>query len=163
MLVTELPLLRIVFASTSGHTQYVVDSLVGSLEHPSQRCRIAVTRAERTQLEDLRSGDLLVLASGTWNAGGSEGQLNPHMSALLEDKARNLDLGGRPSACIGLGDDRYFYTARAADLLQEYVIAHDGRLIVESLRIVNEPYGQEDKVQMWAKRLLEASQQIGRS
>jgi flavodoxin I len=161
--VPDPPLIRIVFASTSGHTQYVVDSLVRSLEQLSQRWRIAATRAEKTQPEDLRSGVLLVLASGTWNTGGSEGQLNPYMSMLLQDKASNLDLGGKPCACIGLGDDRYFYTARAVDLLQDYVIAHDGRLIVESLRVMNEPYGQEDKVQNWAKQLLEASQQIVRS
>ena len=163
MLLTDLPLIRIVFASTSGHTQYVVDSLVGSLERHSQQWRIAATRAEETSSEDLRSGDILLLASGTWNTGGSEGQLNPHMSMLLQGEARDLDLGDQPCACIGLGDDRYFYTARAVDLLQDYVLTHDGRLIVESLKIVNEPYGQERKVQNWAKQLLHAAQQIDRS
>ena len=35
------------------------------------------------------------------------------MSVLLQDKAKNLDLASKPCAAIGLGDDRYFYTARA--------------------------------------------------
>ena len=48
---------------------------------------------------------------------GIEGQLNPYMWVLLQDKAKNLDLAGKPCACIGLGDHRYFYTARAADHL----------------------------------------------
>jgi len=35
--------------------------------------------AEKTQPQDLLSGDVLLLASSTWNTGGIEGQLNPHM------------------------------------------------------------------------------------
>src|SRR4051812_48849002 len=165
MLVTDLPLISIVFASTSGHTQYVVDTLVWSLEQRAPAWRIVATRAEseKTWPEDLRSEDVLVLACGTWNTGGSEGQLNPYMSILLQDKGRDVNLGGRRCACIGLGDDRYFYTARAVDLLQDYVLSHHGRLVVESLKIVNEPYGQEDKVRNWAKQLLEAAQRIVRS
>ena len=46
--------------------------------------------AEKTQPQDLLSGDILLLASATWNTGGIEGQLNPHMSVLLHDKAKTL-------------------------------------------------------------------------
>jgi flavodoxin I len=159
----DLPLLTIVFASTSGHTQYVVDALIQSLAPLSEGWRIASTRAEKAQPGDLRNADLLVLASGTWNTGGSEGQLNPHMSILLQDKASNLDLAGGPCACIGLGDDRYFYTARAVDLLEDYVKTHHGRLIVASLKVVNEPYGQEQQIRNWANHLHEAATQIGSS
>jgi hypothetical protein len=89
-----------------------------------------------------------------------EGQLNPHMWALLQDKAKTLDLAGKPCACIGLGDHRYFYTARAADHLQQYVTAHHGRLIVPALKIIDEPYGQEEAVRVWGKQLVDASKQI---
>src|SRR5690349_8462143 len=92
----DLPLLTIVFASTSGHTQYMVDVLVQALTPLSTGWRIVSTRAEKAQSGDLRNADLLVLASGTWNTGGSEGQLNPHMSLLLQDRASNLDLADAP-------------------------------------------------------------------
>jgi flavodoxin I len=159
----DLPLLTIVFASTSGHTQYVVDVLIQSLAPLSRVWHVASTRAEEAQADDLRNADLLVLASGTWTTGGSEGQLNPYMSMLLQDEASNLDLAGRPCGCIGLGDDRYFYTARAVDLLEGYVEAHHGRLIVASLKVMNEPYGQEQRVRDWANQLREAAAQIGSS
>ena len=149
--------LHIVFASTSGHTEYVVEALIESLKSITPGWEIEETMAEKTQPQDLLSGGVLLLASSTWNTGSIEGQLNPHMWVLLHDKAKTLDLAGKPCACIGLGDHRYFYTARAADHLQNYVKAHHGRLIVPTLKIVGEPYGQEEAVIAWAKQLVDAS------
>jgi flavodoxin I len=149
--------LHIVLASTSGHTEYVVDALTVSLKSSTPGWEIEATMAEKTQPQDLLRGDVLLLASSTWNTGGSEGQLNPHMWVLLQDKAKTLDLAGKPCACIGLGDHRYFYTARAADHLQHYVEAHYGRLIVPTLTITDEPYGQEEAVRVWGKQLVDAS------
>jgi flavodoxin I len=148
-------LLHIVFASTSGHTEYVVDALTDCLKSIVPGWEIEETMAEKTQPQDLLNGDVLLLASATWNTGGGEGQLNPHMSVLLHDKAKTLDLAGKPCACIGLGDHRYFYTARAADHLQHYVAAHHGRLIAPTLKIIDEPYGQEEAVTVWGKQLVD--------
>jgi flavodoxin len=147
--------LHIVFASTSGHTEYVVESLIDSLKSITPGWKIEETMAEKAQPQDLLSGDVLLLASGSWNTGSIEGQLNPHMWVLLHDKAKTLDLAGKPCACIGLGDHRYFYTARAADHLEHYVEAHHGRLIVPTLKIVDEPYGQEEAVRVWGKQLVD--------
>jgi flavodoxin I len=76
---------------------------------------------------------VVLLASGTWDVRGIEGQLNPHMRELLHDKAADLDLAGKPCACIALGDDRYFYTARAADHLEQFVRSHHGRALLPTL------------------------------
>jgi flavodoxin I len=149
--------LHIVFASTSGHTEYVVEALIDFLKNITPGWEIEETMAEKAQPRDLLSGDVLLLASATWNTGGIEGQLNPHMSVLLHDKAKTLDLAGKPCACIGLGDHRYFYMARAGDYLQHYVKAHHGRIIVPTLKIIGEPYGQEEAVRVWGKQLVDAS------
>jgi flavodoxin I len=149
--------LHIVFASTSGHTKYVVDALVDFLKSIAAGWEIEETMAEKARPQDLLSGDVLLLASATWNTGGIEGQLNPYMWGLLHDRAKTLDLAGKPCACIGLGDHRYFYTARAADHLQHYVKAHHGQLIAPTLKIIDEPYGQEEAVRVWGKQLVNAS------
>jgi flavodoxin I len=149
--------LHIVFASTSGHTEYVVDALADVLKSIIPGWEIEETRAEKTQPQDLLSGDVLLLASSTWNTGGIEGQLNPHMWSLLNDRSKNLDLAGKPCACIGLGDHRYFYMARAADHLQNYIEAHHGRLLAPTLKIIDEPYGQEAAVRVWGRQLVDAS------
>ena len=143
--------LYIIFATTSGHTEFVVDTFMKAVELSDWA--VEKTLAEKASPQDMLQGAVLLLASSTWNAGGVEGQLNPHMAALLQSKAANLDLAARPSACIGLGDHRYYYTARAADLLQEYVESHHGRLLLPALRIVDEPYGQEKAILAWGKQL----------
>jgi len=155
--VIQRRVLHIVFASTSGHTQYVVEALIDSLRSMTPGWEIEETMAEKAQPQDLLSGDVLLLASGSWNTGSIEGQLNPHMWVLLHDKAKTLDLAGKPCACIGLGDHRYFYTARAADHLEHYVETHHGRLIVPTLKIIDEPYDQEEAVRVWGKQLVDAS------
>jgi flavodoxin len=155
--VIQRRVVHIVFASTSGHTEYVVEALIDSLKSTTPGWKIEQTKAEKAQPQDLLNGDVLLLASATWNTGGIEGQLNPHMWVLLYDKARTLDLAGKPCACIGLGDHRYFYTARAADHLQHYVKDHHGRLIVPTLKIIDEPYGQEEAVRVWGEQLVDAS------
>jgi flavodoxin I len=152
--------LHIVFASTSGHTAYMVEALIDSLKSTAPSWEIEATMAEKTQPQDLLNGDVLLLASSTWNTGSVEGQLNPHMWVLLQDKAKALDLAGKPCACIGLGDHRYFYTARAADHLQHYVEAHHGRLIVPTLKVIDEPYGQEEAVRVWGKQLVDVSKLV---
>jgi flavodoxin I len=155
--------LHVVYASTSGHTEYVVDVLVDYLTSSAPGWEIQRAMAERTGPQDLLRGDVLLLASSTWDAGGVEGQLNPHMSVLLQEEAKSLDLGLKPCACIALGDDRYLYVARAADHLERYVRTHHGRPILPTLKIINEPYGQTDTVRLWAKRLLAESNQVARA
>jgi flavodoxin I len=150
--------LHIVFASTSGHTEYVVDTLIGSLREFAQGWDIQKRMAEKTQPLDLLQGDVLLLASSTWNTGGIEGQLNPHMEELLQEQAKDVDLADKPCACIGLGDHRYFYLARAGDRLQGYVKTHHGQLILPTLKIIDEPYGQEETVRAWGIQLVTASQ-----
>jgi len=86
-----VPTIHIIYASTSGHTEYVVDQLIGFLKAKAEDLEIEKQRAELTKPEDLLRGDILLLASATWNTGSIEGQLNPHMWMLLQDKAKNLD------------------------------------------------------------------------
>ncbi|OIO55772.1 hypothetical protein AUJ46_00560 [Candidatus Peregrinibacteria bacterium CG1_02_54_53] len=148
-----MALLHIIYSSSTGNTEYVVDTLIAALHESSSKLIVEKQRAEEAQAEDLLKGDVLLLASGTWNTGGSEGQLHPRVYALLTDRAKDCDLRQKPCAIIALGDKRYFYTARAMEHLVQFVQQHNGRS-TESLVIVNEPYGQEEKVQKWAQKLL---------
>jgi flavodoxin len=144
--------IHIICASTSGHTEFVVDTLIASLKMTT----VEKQRAEQATPEDLLRGDVLVLAASTWNTGGPEGQLNPHMHALLMARAAGVDLKGKKVAVIGLGDDRYHFLCRAADLMMEYVRSHNGVLIVPELRMINEPYGQEKTVEKWSQQFVKA-------
>ena len=142
--------LHIIYASSSGHTEYVVDLLKDILKDVT----LTVQRAEEAKPEDLHKSDVLILGCGTWNTGGSEGQLNIHMDALLNGRAKDIDLGSKPCAIIALGDDRYRYTCRATEHLIQFILKHNGTTCSTPLLIVNEPYGQEDKIQKWGEKLL---------
>lgn len=142
--------LQIVYASTSGHTEYVIGIIAEALKG---HANVTVTRIERATPETLLAGDALLLASGTWNTGGVEGQLNPYMHAFLKGAAKGVALNGRQVVVVALGDERYRYTANAGNHLEEYVTSHGGVLLGERLVIVNEPYGQEAAVEEWTKKL----------
>ncbi len=146
--------IRFVYASTAGHTEYVLTGLAERLAQGSVPVTVTMVRAERATTTDLLADDLLLLACGTWNTGGAEGQLNPHMHALLRERAADLDLQGKPCLVIGLGDQRYRYTANAAVLLEQYITSHGGALIVPALKIVNEPYDRlDDLLKAWLDQL----------
>jgi flavodoxin len=114
-------------------------------------------RVELATPEDLLNCDLLILASSTWNTGGPEGQLNPHMHAFVFGRGKDIALNGKNVAIVGLGDTRYHYTCRAADYLEQYVRDHGGK-VISTLKILNEPYGQEATITQWAKSIIDNEQ-----
>ena len=148
-----VPSIHIFYASTSGHTEYVTQLLEEQL-HNEKSLTVRRIRAEVARPEDLIGSDILILASGTWNTGGIEGQLNPHMHEFLLGRAKDMDLQGKKVAIIALGDDRYFYTCRAGEHLRQFVQTHGGCVLEPPLLIVNEPYGQEEQVRKWGSALL---------
>ncbi|TSC58443.1 MAG: hypothetical protein Greene041619_667 [Candidatus Peregrinibacteria bacterium Greene0416_19] len=147
------PSLRIIYASTSGHTEFVVQTLVSALHDLAPDVPVDVRRAEEAAPDDLLRADALILASGTWNTGGQEGQLNPHMHALLLERAAGIDLAGKPMAFISLGDDRYYFTTRCTEHFLRFMREHGGTQLLPPLIILNEPYEQAGKIEAWAERL----------
>ncbi len=146
--------IHIISASTSGNTEYVVQTLTSCLQKQSTDLSVDIQRAEKAQPMDLLRGDVLILASGTWNTGGTEGQLNPHMHALLMDRAKDIDLQKKPLTFISLGDDRYYFRTRCTEHFLRFQREHNGVLFVPPLVLVNEPYGQEERICQWGQKLL---------
>lgn len=117
--------------------------------------KVATQRAEEAQPDDLLKGDALILACGTWNTGGSEGQLHIRMDALLNERAKDIDLEGKHIGLIALGDERYYFTGRATEHLIQFVMNHNGKVLGNPLLIINDPIGQEEKVVKWGDKLLQ--------
>lgn len=149
----SVSLLHIIYSTSTGHTEHVVDTLIAALKTKVPTLMVEKQRAEMVKPEDFSRGDVLLLACGTWNTGGSEGQLNVHMHALLKERAAATDLQKKPCLLMALGDSRYHYTARAMEHFMTFVTQHNG-MVADSLVIINEPYGQEDKVEKWVEKIL---------
>gem|GEM_PF-981356 len=145
----------IIYASTSGHTEYVVERLVALLQERAPQISVRVLRAESAGPEDLTSADVLVLGSGTWHMFGQEGQLNERMHRLLFDRCTGVDLSRTPVALISLGDDRYHFTARCTEHFMRFLKDHGGKTFLLPLIIVNEPYGQEERIVKWGEKFME--------
>lgn len=152
------PSLHIIYASTSGHTEYVVDELCSYFAEKAPDIQIERQRAELAKREDLLRGDVLILGSGTWNYGGVEGQLNMYMHHLLFDRAKDIDLAGKQIAFISLGDDRYRYTTRCTEGFMRFAKLSRAKPLLIPLIVVNEPYGQEERIQKWGEKLLQIVQ-----
>ncbi len=146
--------IHVICASTSGNSEHVVDVVSRRIAAVRPDLSVEVQRAERAGPDDLRRGDLVILASGTWNTGGKEGQLNPHMHALLEDRAKGVDLGGKPMTFISLGDERYYFRTRCTEHFLRFQRDHRAALFAPPLVLVNEPYGQEEKICQWTDKIL---------
>ena len=151
--------LTFIEASTSGHTSFVIDEMLQFLktEHPEITTR--KVRAETAGIQDLSSSDALVFGSGTWNTGGTEGQLNPFMHELLFTTLQGIECK-KPMAFISLGDDRYYFTTRCTEHFLRFQRQAGGTSLLMPLVIVNEPYDQTEKIRVWAKKLLEAVKKI---
>ncbi len=152
---TVMPIrIRLIYGSTTGHTEYVVSAVSERLS--AAGATVTMQRVELAQADDLRQADIILLACGTWNTGGIEGQLNPHMHAFLRERAQHVELNSLPCLAIGLGDRRYRYTANAAPLLEKFLTEHGGVLLLPALKVVDEPYDRLDEVlQPWLEQLLQ--------
>ncbi len=146
-----IPTLIIIYTTGTGHTEFVVDLVMTTLATLIPDLRIVKQRAESSTPEDLMKGSVLLLACGSWNTNNLEGQMSPFMHDLLAVRALKEDLKGMPAAVIGLGDDRYFFTAKAADRMADYCQTHNAKLLLPALKIINEPFDQEKKIVAWTK------------
>ncbi len=148
--------IHIIYASTSGNTEHVVETLTSFMGEKYPDFILTMQRAEEAKEEDLLKPDVLVLASGTWNYDAVEGYLNMHMRELLEKKVKDIDLQGKPIAFISLGDDRYYYTGRATERFMQFAMGHNAKSCCMPLILINDPFGQEEKVEKWAEKFVTA-------
>lgn len=152
--------LTIIYTTGTGHTEFVVDTVIAELARLAPDIRVTKQRAEASTPEDLTKSDTLLLACGSWNTNNVEGMMSPYMHDLLAVRAATHDLGGLPTAVIGLGDDRYFFTAKAADRMADFCTTHNGQLLLPPLKIINEPFDQTVKIKAWVKEFASALAKI---
>ena len=141
----------IIFGSTGGNTELVVDKVTEILE--SKGHQVDIRRAEESSYEDFQDYDLYLLASPTYGHGVLQ-----HEFQKLADQLKNQDLSGKKFAVIGLGDQRYEkeYLLESAKILEKLVKDHKGELVHVSLRILNTPVQYLDTtITAWAEQLSE--------
>ncbi len=93
--------------------------------------------------EDLKKADLLLFASPSWRTRKGDGQ--PHEFFLdFIDSMEGTRLPDKKFAIMGLGDTAYTHFCGAVDVLEGFVSALGGVLIIPSLRIDGFYFNQEE-------------------
>lgn len=146
--------IQIIYASTSGHTEAVVDRVAKAWR--KKGIKVALHRAEQVSMDVVKNNQLFVLASSTWN----HGQINPFFKKFLKELTEvKLSPADKKTAIIGLGDSRYepVYVCESAVKLEKAWLAQGGKVVGKVLKIEGDPFTVLDtKVRAWAVKTLPA-------
>lgn len=146
----KLPI-HIIYASTSGNTQYVMEQVAKLWQ--TEGYKVELHRAENTSVDVIKNNQNFLLATSTWD----HGMINPFFDKLLAEM-KNTDFSGKKSAFIGLGDRRYeqHYFCTGMTILKETWEKNNGKALGVALTIGREPFDQTIKlmIETWAKNTL---------
>jgi flavodoxin I len=140
----------IVFSSVGGHTEMVVSKVQEILATNGHT--VELSRVESIDPIQLYSFDLVILASPTYNQGTVEDKFVPFLNSF-----EKLDFESKKFAVIGLGSLKYYgeYLTESASILEEYINAAGGEIIINSLRINGHPAQfLSSLIQSWTTKLL---------
>ena len=148
-MVKELMGIDLVYASTSGNVEIVMETVAKVLRQNG--FKIALNRAEKTSIETIKKNKYFVFGTSTWD----HGQLNPFFQKLYE-AMQTVNFQNKEAAFVGLGDRRYepVLFCKGIDKVHELWLKKDGKEVGTMLKIQGEPYEILDsKVVPWASEL----------
>jgi flavodoxin len=144
--------IHILYSSWWGNTKFVIDTVADiftTCDH-----QVTMFSAITADVAEFLQGDITILACPTYD----HGLLHTPMDIYLQKSRESaVDLTGRRIVLIGLGDPKYDsdYTLESVRLMSEFILQQWGTLIYEPLRIVANPLTQVEKMQEWARGLME--------
>jgi len=139
----------IIYGSTSGNTELVVDHLAAMLQNSGHT--VDTKPGESCTFQDADGYELTILASPTYG----HGALQEYMMHINQEVA-TADNKGRQFAVIGLGDPKYDrnYNIESAVILEHSIKKSGGTLLVPSLKINKSPIPHlETTLKDWANQL----------
>lgn len=143
---------HVIYASTSGNVEAVVEKVATILEH--QGYTALLYRSEQTSIDVIEENQQFVIATSTWE----HGAINPFF-VKLHDQMKQADIKGKRAAFIGLGDRRYepVLFCEGMEKVRRTWLKNGGSELQEPLKINGEPYGLlETTVLPWASKLVQA-------
>jgi flavodoxin len=144
-------LIHIIYASTSGNTEYVMEQVAKYWQEAGMQVKLY--RAEQTTISTISDNKYFLFATSTWD----HGTINPFFNALLAEM-KKADFSGKTASFIGLGDRRYehHYFCSGMTLLKTIWEKNQGKSVGVALTIGREPFDQviEEMVQKWATETL---------
>jgi flavodoxin len=152
----------VLFGSNSGNTAYLAKIVGSGLEKNGYD--VVVKNVVDAYSDELRSYDLVVFGSSTWDGAKQEGlsprdqnkavqgNLQPDMKKFI-GQLSNYDFQQRPVAVFGVGHYSYTFTANAGRLLEEFLQKANAHLVSESFRVSDVPDLYVDAIEQWASEI----------
>lgn len=148
--------IHIIYASTTGNTEAVCDTLNALLTQKGYTS--VLHRAEETELTTITQNKYFILATSTWG----HGMINPYYDELLAG-IKYTDCKGKFAGFVGLGDHAYEEELfnRGIDTLKSAFIASGGAEIGNDLKIDGDPFSILDtKVPFWLDKYIAALENV---
>lgn len=121
----------LLYTTNSGSTEMAANEISGKL---SSHHEVTVKRINQATNEEIKSAELIILGSPSWDHDGKEGQ--PHDEFFTwKDTVDGSVFSGKPVAIFGLGDTSYQIFCGAVDELTTWVTGWGAKIIVEPLRL----------------------------
>lgn len=125
------------YSTVSWNTRLVGEALQGIVNNAGVTLELqdlAIDNSIWIQNDEI---DFMMFACGTYG----HGQLEKTMRKCMEETWRDVKLRWIPCAAIGLGDHRYDleYNMYAADIIEQWIDEHRGKIISPALRINRSP------------------------
>lgn len=140
----------LIYATNSGTTIEVSNYI--SSELTSKGHEVTIKDARDASPDEYNNYDLIIFGSSTWG----EGEVHESFKRLFEASV-GKSFPDKNFAVFGLGDSSYQHFCGAADQLEEYVKKLNGKLIIETLKINNFLFSQQDelpKIIEWSQKIL---------
>ncbi|MCO4851035.1 flavodoxin [Bacillus vallismortis] len=129
----------LVYATMSGNTEAMADLIEKGLQE-------AEAEADRFEVMDIDDAQLfndydhIMMGTYTWG----DGDLPDEFLDLAEDMDE-IDFSGKTCAVFGSGDTAYEFFCGAVDTLEAKIKERGGEIVLPSVKIENNPEGEEEK------------------
>ncbi|WP_338444274.1 flavodoxin [Bacillus spizizenii] len=129
----------LVYATMSGNTEAMADLIEKGL-------REAEVEADRFEAIDIDNAQLfndydhIIMGTYTWG----DGDLPDEFLDLAEDMDE-IDFSGKTCAVFGSGDTAYEFFCGAVDTLEAKIKERGGEIVLPSVKIENNPEGEEEE------------------
>jgi flavodoxin I len=120
--------IKIIYETKTGTTQYVTEILQKEWSQKGHQVDTHTLKYQGDQ-PDLHGIDVVVFGAPTYNDGLVEETMQ-HFTEIS-----SIDLSPFKVAVFGLGNREYPQFCTAATLLEKWVLEHQGKLVVEALKV----------------------------
>ncbi|MCY7884703.1 flavodoxin [Bacillus spizizenii] len=129
----------LVYATMSGNTEAMADLIEKGL----QEAEVEAYRFEAMDIDNAQlfnDYDHIIMGTYTWG----DGDLPDEFLDLAEDMDE-IDFSGKTCAVFGSGDTAYEFFCGAVDTLEAKIKERGGEIVLPSVKIENNPEGEEEE------------------